>query len=142
VLGKTPLHKALGRFYPELNGRLHKTGAFQQPLAASRRDRRKGLSPSARRAQIDELRSDNRYAVLEVRADLQALDIPELESLLQQGDVLFEGSSFVGRALQTNSRLASVNRLSHFHLAAFQRRDRLSESSRAETSPCPTCSRT
>jgi guanylate kinase len=112
-VGKTPLHKALGRFYPELNGRLHKLVLFNS--RSPRPGEIDGKDYHFRtRAQIDELRSDNRYAVLEVRADLQALDIPELESLLQQGDVLFEGSSFVGRALQTNSRLASVNRLSIF----------------------------
>jgi guanylate kinase len=112
-VGKTPLHKALGRFYPELNERLHKLVLFNS--RSPRPGEIDGKDYHFRtRPQIEELRSDNRYAVLEVRADLQALDIPQLESLLQKGDVLFEGSPFVGRALQTNSRLASVNRLSIF----------------------------
>jgi guanylate kinase len=112
-VGKTPLHKALGRFFPELNERLHKLVLFNS--RSPRSGEIDGRDYHFRtRAQIDELRSNNRYAVLEVRADLQALDIPGLESLLERDDVLFEGSPFVARALQTNSRLASVNRLSIF----------------------------
>ena len=66
------------------------------------------------RAQVEALRTDERYAVLEARDDLQAVDIEELKSLLQRGDVLFEGNPYVGRALQTHPRLAEVKRLSIF----------------------------
>ena len=66
------------------------------------------------RAQVEALRSDNRYALLEVRSDLQALNIRELESLLERGDAFFEGNPFVGRPLQTHPRLASVTKLSIF----------------------------
>jgi guanylate kinase len=66
------------------------------------------------RAQVEALRRDERYAVLEARADLQAVDLEELKSLLQQGDVLFEGNPYIGRALQTHPRLAEVKRLSIF----------------------------
>jgi guanylate kinase len=66
------------------------------------------------RAQVETLRSDHRYAVLEARSDLQALHVPDLESLLQRSDVFFEGNPSVARALQTHPRLASVNRLSIF----------------------------
>jgi guanylate kinase len=112
-VGKSPLHKALGRFYPELNQRLHKLVLFNS--RSPRPGELDGKDFHFRtRNQVEKLRSDKRYAVLEVRADLQGLDIRELESLLQQGDVLFEGNAFVGRALQTNSRLATVNRLSIF----------------------------
>ena len=112
-VGKTPLHKALGRFYPELNQRLHKLVLFnsRSPRPGEIDGKDYHFRP---RAQIEELRSDKRYASLEVRADLQALEISELESLLERGDVLFEGSPFIGRALQTIPRFASVNRLSIF----------------------------
>jgi guanylate kinase len=49
-----------------------------------------------------------------VRSDLQALDVQELESSLERGDVFFEGSPFVSRALQTHPLLAHVNRLTIF----------------------------
>lgn len=111
--GKTPLYKALGRFHPELQSKMHKLVLFNS------RDPRPGEADSAdyhfrTRAEVEALRSDHRYAVLEARTDLQALDLGELESLLCRGDVFFEGNPYVGRALQTHPRLASVNRLSVF----------------------------
>jgi guanylate kinase len=66
------------------------------------------------RAQVDTLKADRRFAVLDVRGDLQALDIDQLKSLLERGDAFFEGNPFVGRLLQTHSLLADVNRLSIF----------------------------
>ncbi|MGA2858938.1 MAG: hypothetical protein ABSE40_18875 [Candidatus Sulfotelmatobacter sp.] len=66
------------------------------------------------RAQVEALRTDDRYVVLKARTDLQALDIEELESLLRQGDAFFEGNPYVARALQTHPRLANVHRLSIF----------------------------
>ena len=66
------------------------------------------------RDQIEALRSNQRFVVLEARTDLQALDLDELESLLRQTDVLFEGNPYVGEALQTHPRLAEVKRLSIF----------------------------
>lgn len=66
------------------------------------------------RNQVEALRTDKRYAVIEVRNDLHALNIPELESLLESGDALFDGNPNVGRALQTHPRLSGVTKLSIF----------------------------
>lgn len=66
------------------------------------------------RVQVEALRPDNQYALLEVRSDLQALNIQELASLLRRGDAFFEGNPFVGRALQKHPRLSSVAKLSIF----------------------------
>ena len=52
--------------------------------------------------------------VMDVRGDLQALDLQVLSASLVKGDVFFEGNPFVGRALQTSPALAEVNRLSVF----------------------------
>lgn len=57
---------------------------------------------------------DNRYAVLEVRTDLQAPDLEEIESFLRRGDAFFEGNSYLAWALQRHPRLASLSRLSIF----------------------------
>jgi guanylate kinase len=112
-VGKSPLHKALGRFHPELNERLRKLVLYNS--RSPRPGELDGKDYHFRtREQVESLKSGDRYAVLEVRADVQAIDIPELESLLQQVDVLFEGNPFVGRALQTHPRLANVHRLSIF----------------------------
>ncbi len=112
-VGKSPLYKALGKFYPELHRQFHKLVLVNS--RAPRPGERDGMDYHFRtRAQVEALRADDRYAVLEVRSDLQALDVPELESLLRRGGVLFEGNPFVGRALQNHPRLAAVNRLSIF----------------------------
>jgi guanylate kinase len=112
-VGKSPLYKSLGKFYPELHKQLHKLVLFNS--RAPRPGETDGLDYHFRtRAQVDALRADGRYAVLEARSDLQALDVQELESLLRSGDVLFEGNPYVGRALLTHPRLVSVDRLSIF----------------------------
>jgi len=112
-VGKSPLDKALGRFHPQLRLRLHKLVLCNS--RAARPGERDGVDYHFRtRAQIEALRAEARYAVMEVRADLQALDVEELHALLAKGDAFFEGNAFVGRALQTHPRLAGVNRLSVF----------------------------
>ena len=112
-VGKSPLVACLSKFYPELNKQLHRL------VLVNSRDPRPGEIDGVdyhfrTRAQVEALRTDDRYVVLEVRTDLQALDIEELESLLRQGNALFEGNPYVARALQTHPRLANVHRLSLF----------------------------
>ncbi|MGA8216129.1 MAG: hypothetical protein WB799_21240 [Candidatus Sulfotelmatobacter sp.] len=112
-VGKSPLYKALGKFYPELHDQFHKLVLVNS--RAPRPGERDGVDYRFRtRAQVNALRADDRYAVLEARNDLQALDVVELESLLRTGDVFFEGNPFVGRALQSHPSLVRVNRLSIF----------------------------
>jgi guanylate kinase len=112
-VGKTPLHKSLDKFYPELHAQLRKLVLVNS--RAPRPGERDGADFHFRtRAQVEALRMDARYAVLEARDDLQALDLQELEALLRRGDVFFEGNPYVGRALQTHPSLADVNRLSIF----------------------------
>lgn len=112
-MGKTPLYKSLGKFYPELRNQFHRL------VLVNSRDPRPGEIDGVdyqfrTRAQVEALRADESYAVLEVRTDLQALNVDELQSSLRSGNVFFEGNPYVGRALQTHPRLAGVNRLSIF----------------------------
>jgi len=120
-VGKSPLDKALGKFYPKLRQRLRKLVLYNS--RAPRPGEVDGVDYHFRlRSQVEALRAGSRYAVLEVRGDLQALDLEELESLLADGDAFFEGNPFVGRALQTHPRLAGVDRLSVF-LAPFSKEE-------------------
>ena len=112
-VGKSPLERALARFYPALRQRLQKL------VLHNSRDPRPGEQDSVdyhfrTRAQIEALRKQERFVVLDVRGDLQALDLQELSALLQRGDAFFEGNPFVGRLLQTHPALAHVRRLSVF----------------------------
>jgi guanylate kinase len=112
-VGKSPLYKSLGKFYPELCKQFHKLVLVNS--RAPRPGELDGVDYHFRtRVQVEAMREDSRYAVLEARDDLQALDVQEIESLLRRGDVFFEGNPIVARALQTHPRLAGVNRLSIF----------------------------
>jgi guanylate kinase len=66
------------------------------------------------RQQIEDLKVNDHFVVMDVRGDLQALDIQELLSILNRGNVFFEGNPFVGRILQTHPALTDVKRLSVF----------------------------
>lgn len=52
--------------------------------------------------------------MIDVRGDLQALDVAELERKLRDGDVFFEGNPFVGRRLLADPGLAGVPKLGVF----------------------------
>jgi guanylate kinase len=112
-VGKSPLAKALGKFYPESRKRL-------QPLVlhnsrAPRPGEVDGVDYHFRsREHIENMKGNDRFVVMNVRGDLQALDLKELTESLAKGDVFFEGNAFVGRALLTSTALAEVNRLSVF----------------------------
>jgi guanylate kinase len=112
-VGKSPLAKALARFYPELHRQM-------QPLALyNSRNARPGETDGVdyhfrSRSEIEQLKEQERFVVMDVRGDLQALDLQELQENLKQSDVLFEGNPFVGRVLQTHEALEGINRLSIF----------------------------
>ena len=110
-VGKSPLDRALGRFYPALRSRLHAIVLYnsRQP----RPGERDGVDYHFRTREVVEgLGKEDRYVVLDVRGDLQALDLEDLQAVLEKGDAFFEGNPFVGRTLQTHPRLADVDRLS------------------------------
>ena len=112
-VGKSPLDKALSKFYPELR-------LPMQPLVlyndrAARPGESDGVDYYFRsRQQIENLKKKNQFIKMNVRGDLQALDLQELLKSLSTGDVFFEGNPFVGQALLTHSALTEVNRLSVF----------------------------
>jgi guanylate kinase len=119
--GKSPLEKALARFCPELHHQLRKLVLHNS--RSPRPGEVDGVDYHFRpRSQIEALSNDSRYAVLDVRGDLQALDLEELQALMEQGDAFFEGNPFVGRLLQTHARLVTVSRLSVF-LAPLSREE-------------------
>jgi len=112
-VGKSPLDKALGRLYPELRRGLRKLVLYNS--RAPRPGEVDGVDYHFRmRSQIEALRAEPRLAVLDVRGDLQAVDIEELRTVLEGSNAFFEGNPFVGRALQTHPRLAGIDRLSVF----------------------------
>jgi guanylate kinase len=105
--------KALGKFHPKLRNQLQKLVLFNS--RAPRPGELDGVDYHFRtRAQVEALKVDSRYAVLEVRGDLQAVDIQTLQEVLRHGSAFFEGNPFVGRALQTHRGLTDISKLSIF----------------------------
>jgi guanylate kinase len=112
-VGKSPLVRALRRFHPELAAKLKPLVLFNS--RPPRPGEQSGLDYHFRtREQVEALRADRRYFVIDVRGDLQALDLEDLSAVLGRGDALFEGNPFVGRLLQTHESLRDVRRLGVF----------------------------
>jgi len=112
-VGKSPLDKALARFYAELRQALRKLVLYNS--RSPRPGEVDGVDYHFRtRSQIEALRAQSRFAVLDVRGDLQALDVEQLRALLSESCAFFEGNPFVGRLLQTHPKLAGIERLAVF----------------------------
>ena len=112
-VGKSPLVKALARIYPEKYSKLKPLVLYNSRSA--RPGETEGVDYYFRtRHEIEKLKDSDYYAVMDVRGDLQAIDLKELSSTLEKGNVLFEGNPFIGRILQTHPALNDLNRLSIF----------------------------
>jgi guanylate kinase len=112
-VGKSPLVKALGRLYPDLSAKLQPIVLYNS--RSPRPGERDGKDYYFRtRQQIEALRERERYVVMDVRGDLQALDLEDLSALLNKGDAFFEGNPFIGRTLQTHPDLRGLKRLGVF----------------------------
>jgi guanylate kinase len=72
------------------------------------------------REDIEQMRPRDGVEVMEVRGDLQAVDVNELAERLSRGDRFFEGNPFVGSMLADLELPPSVERLNVF-LSPFSR---------------------
>ncbi len=112
-VGKSPMSRALARFHPEL-------WKSMQPLVlynsrSARPGEEDGIDYHFRtREEIEGLKKNDRFVVMDVRGDLQALDIQELLDSLSKGNILFEGNPFIGKVLLTHPALSNVNKLCVF----------------------------
>ena len=113
-VGKSPLARTLARCRPDLWEHLHPLVLFNSREA--RPGERDGVDYHFRaRADIEALRAEtDRYVVMDVRGDLQALDLHEVHGLLRRGDAFFEGNPFIARVLVTDASLRTIPRLSMF----------------------------
>lgn len=111
--GKSPLAKALAKFHAKLFERLQPLVLYnsRQPRSGER----DGVDYHFRtHDQVEALRSNDRYAVLDVRGDLQALDLQNLQELSSRGDVFFEGNPMVGCTILSHPSLPRFTKLSAF----------------------------
>jgi guanylate kinase len=113
-VGKGPLHDALKRFYPQLEQKLEKLVLFNS--RAPRPGEQDGVDYHFRsRREIEALHGQEEYIVLNVRGDLQALDVENLRELLSgEQDAFFEGNPFVSTQAKKSPLLSDVPTLSVF----------------------------
>ena len=112
-VGKSPLDKALARFHSDLRTPLRTVVLYND--RAPRPGEVDGVDYHFRdRESILALEQQGDHVVMDVRGDLQALDVAGLNRNLQASDVFFEGNPFVGHRLLTDPGLAGVKRLGVF----------------------------
>ena len=112
-VGKSPLSRALANFHPELSRTLDPLVLYNS--RAARPGETDGVDYHFRtREQIEGLKKEKHFVVMDARGDLQALDMNELNQSLTKGNVFYEGNPFIGRILLTHPTLADVKRLSVF----------------------------
>ncbi len=112
-VGKSPLAKALAKFHPEIWKTLNPLVLYNSRTA--RPGEVDGVDYYfCSRNEIESLKKKDHFVIMDVRGDLQALDLQILSLSLTKGNVFFEGNPYVGRTLQTHPALDNVKRLSVF----------------------------
>jgi guanylate kinase len=102
-VGKGPLHSAFSKFYPEQVTNLQKLVLYN--CRSPRPGEIDGKEYWFRsREEIESFHQKENFIVLDVRGDLQAVDLNEVDRRLAAGDLFFEGNPFVGRKLQETLR--------------------------------------
>ena len=98
-VGKGPLHAAFSNFYPEQARKLRKLVLYN--CRSPRPGEMDGKDYHFRsRQEVEKLREKKNFIVLDVRGDLQAVDLEETEQALASSDLFFEGNPFVGSKLR------------------------------------------
>jgi guanylate kinase len=97
-VGKGPLHTAFTNFYPEQAAKLRKLVLYNS--RSPRPGEIDGKDYHFRSCdEVTALQEKENFAVINVRGDIQAVDLKEAEEAMAAGDLFFEGNPFVGRKL-------------------------------------------
>lgn len=112
-VGKGPLFAALARFYPDQAAHLRHLILYNS--RAPRPGETDGVDYHFRtRRQVERLRDHDGFLVIDVRGDLQALDLEGLSQAGAAGDVFFEGNPFVVEKLLARGLPKELEKLSVF----------------------------
>jgi guanylate kinase len=111
--GKSPLLRALREAWPERMDGVRPLVLYNS--RAPRSGERDGVDYHfRRREEIEAMRGGPDRVVMEVRGDLQALDIAALGAALAQGAVFYEGNPFIAGVLCSDARMRDIPRRSLF----------------------------
>jgi guanylate kinase len=98
-VGKGPLHTAFSKFYPE-----HAAGLSKLVLYNCRSPRPGEIDGKdyqfRSREEIEKFRNRENFIVLDVRGDLQAVDLNDVDRGLAAEDLFYEGNPFIARKLE------------------------------------------
>ncbi|MBD3266524.1 hypothetical protein GF373_07620 [bacterium] len=99
-IGKSPLEKALRRFYPEWGEKLERLVLFND--RAPRPGERDGVEYHFRsHKEVITLREQEGYIVIPVRDDMQALEIESIQQIIDRGKIaFFEGNPYIVAAMR------------------------------------------
>lgn len=113
-VGKGPLHKALQKFYPDLAGKLKQVVLYNS--RAPRPGEEEGVDYHFRpRTKIEELAKQPGVISAEVRGDLQAIELVQIEKILaSKRDAFFEGNPFIPARLRDSGVLQDIPTLTVF----------------------------
>lgn len=112
-IGKSPLEKALTKVFPESRHTLHKLLLYndRQPRPGEKDGIDYYFSTTE---QLESYKNDPDFIFMNVRGDLQALDIRELIDILSKSHTLFEGNPYVAKAMIDHPKLNAFPKLSVF----------------------------
>lgn len=112
-VGKSPMEKALARFQPDIRKSLHKLLLYNdRPPRPGERD---GIDYHfSTTAQLKAFEKNPDFIFMNVRGDLQALDLNELVKILGKSHAFFEGNPYVAGAMLNHPSLAPFPGLSVF----------------------------
>jgi guanylate kinase len=112
-VGKSPLDKTLAKVSPDVRNSLHKLLLYndRQPRPGERDGIDYRFSTTD---QVKSFKINPDFIFMNVRGDLQALDLKELIKILEKSHAFFEGNPYVAKALLDHPGLASFPRLSVF----------------------------
>jgi guanylate kinase len=111
--GKSPLEKSLAKVYPEVRKTLHKLLLYndRQP----RPGEKDGIDYYFSKTEKLKSYKDNPdFIFMDVRGDLQALDLKELVRILSKSYALFEGNPYIAKAMMNHPKLESIPKLTVF----------------------------
>lgn len=113
-VGKGPLYSALGKFYPDLAGRLEKIVLYNS--RDPRPGEQEGIDYYFRpRSEIEELAKKPGFTSAIVRGDLQAIEVASIKTILNRGqDAFFEGNPFIPAKLSELTELREIPTLKVF----------------------------
>lgn len=112
-IGKSPLEKALTRIRPDIRKSLHKLLLYND--RSPRPGERDGIDYHfSTTAQLNAFKNNPDFIFMNVRGDLQALDLKELVKILEESHAFFEGNPYVAKAMLDHPRLSAFPGLSVF----------------------------